>query len=304
MDLVYEIRQAFANLDDGKYLQIRVSEGMDVWVYRIKTRFGVSVDIEHDVVVSERFATARIYTHDENILGITHHFLVLENTEESLRNEFAAICAQFADPGERGAQRKQLLDDPAGWWSRWKKLLGNSVREKTTHALLGELLVYSRLLDAGRKVVWKGPQHHSHDLECDDVDYEVKSTIARYGTAITVSGQFQLEPVEGKSLNVAFCRFEEASSKGYSIDGIVGSLESQGADRTELESKLSGIGFEAGCSARRQGYVLHEGIRIYEVDDSFPKITSESFVGEKIPDGIIQLTYQVDLSSAHYTVLR
>ena len=303
MEFVHEIRRAFANLAVGHFLPIEFPCDLNVWVYRIDSGFGVAVDMADDQKISERFATARMYTREDSIAGKLHHFLALENTEEALRNEFAAICAQFADPGKNGDYRKQLCADPVGWWSKWKKLIGNSVREKTTHGVLGELLVYSLLLTFGKKSLWKGPERHSHDLECEDADYEVKSTVVRYGTTITISGQYQLESTAGKPLKIAFCRFEEVSGDGISIDGLIENLTEQGVAQDDINQKLCQLGYETGCSARRQQYVLHEGIRVYEVDDSFPRITSDSFVGKKIPERIIQLTYQLDLTSLPYRLL-
>lgn len=303
METVHEIRRAFANLTVGHFMFVKLSDDYDMWIYRKGDSFGVAVDIDDERIVFERFATAKMYTCDERIAGEAHHLLVLENNEESLRNEFAAICAQFADPGSHGEYRKKLCSEPSEWWSKWKKLLGNSVREKTTQGMLGELLVYRILIELGKKPLWTGPTKHSHDLETEKVDYEVKSTIARYGTAITISGQHQLHVVNGKSLKIAFCRFEEVSSGGHTIEEVVVRLKDLGEDGNELEKKLSSAGFEKGCSARMEHFVLHEGIRLYDVDQHFPRITPDTFVGGMIPERIIQLTYQVDLTSLSYGLL-
>lgn len=304
MNLVYEIQKGFANLRHGAFCEIPLSSSYSIWIYRQADAFGVAVDLDRKAKISERFATARMYTREEWIAGKPHHFLVLENTIEDLRNEFAALCAQFADPGDDGFLRLSLCADPAAWWKRWKKLLGNSVREKTTHAVLGELLVYQRLLANAAEPTWQGPNSKSHDISCPKFDVEVKSTLARYGATITVAGQYQLEPTEGKDLKIAFCRFEDVLTGGISIDIIVDHISSAGIDRHVINKLLAKIGFEDGCSAREERFVLHEDIRMYDVNGDFPKITSASFADGKMPEQITQLTYQVDLGSLPYDLLK
>ena len=297
MDLVFEIQRGFANIPIGKYKEIPLAGACSVWVYRTDNGYGVAVDMPNETKVSERFATARMYTTTVNVDGIRHFFLVLENTVELFRNEFAAVCAQFSEPGLNGLARAELCLSPSEWWARWKMLLGNSVREKTTHGVLGELLVYLTLLKSNSSVVWQGPTQKSHDIETEAADYEVKSTIARYGTSITISSQYQLEVQEGKSLNLLFCRFEQVETGGMSINMLASDITANGIDGYGFERKLAGLGFEEGCSARDELFILHDEIRAYIVDDVFPKITGKSFAGGMMPERIIQLTYQIDLTS-------
>jgi hypothetical protein len=298
MSIINDIRNGFANLDAGRFRKIKLDTEHSVWVYRVDEGFGVGVEISSGFKYSEKFATAKMYTRTENIGGVTYNFLVLENREESLRNEFAGICVQFCDPGAEGTYRKALLASPSEWWKRMTELLGNSVRNQTPHSVLGELIVYLKLLEKNAAgVSWQGPANKSHDIETEDVDYEVKSTIARYGAAITITGQHQLETSSKKVLKLLFCRFEEVSSGGDSINSLVSSLKEKSIDRDDLEKKLAKIGFEEGSSARLRQYLLHDEIRAYTVDENFPKITGASFVGGIMPEPIIQLTYQLDLSS-------
>ena len=44
-------------------------------------------------------------------------------------------------------------------------------------------------------------------------------------------------------------------------------------------------------------------IRLYNVDDSFPKIIDDSFKDDHLPNGIYSLTYVVDLSSLNYITI-
>ena len=303
MDPLYDIQFGFANLRKNpqqgvSYLPIlREQKNHGTWVYRKDDCYGVAVEMPDDRVITESFATARMETRTDLIGGVNHNLLFLENNVEPLRNEFATICADFCRLGQDGALRDELCKDPAGWWKRWKKLMGNSVQDKAPYSVLGELLVYLKLLeDDAVGLFWQGPDQKSHDIETSSIDYEVKSTIVRYETSITVSGQYQLEASQGKTLKLLFCRFEGVKSGGHSINTVVRELSRYDIDLGDLESKLSKTGFKKGCSDRARHFVLHDAIRAYAVDKSFPKITGKSFKEGKIPKGIIQVTYRLDLS--------
>lgn len=295
MSSIDEIRFGFSNIAQtgGIFvIQLESEEAGGSWVFRNGEAFGVAVRLENDVKVSERFATAILRTEWVEINSRQHNLLLLENSDESLSNEFAWICNDFVQM----SHRKELQKDPSLWWRQWKNLIGNSVREQTVHGLLGELLAYTHLVEAKAEgVSWGGPEKKSHDIESSATDYEVKSTTARYEQIISVAGQFQLEAKPGRPLKLLYCRFEKVSNGGMSIESAVNRLCELGIERNGLEKKLSKLGFEAGRSARKEQFMLHEGIKCYEVDDSFPKITPGSFSEGRMPDAVRHLTYQLDL---------
>lgn len=278
-------------------MEIKLDAKYSAWVYRIQEGFGVAVELPAELKFSEKFASAKIYTRTENIGGVSRNFLVLQNAEESLRNEFAWICEKFCLPGEGGIDRNELISSPSEWWRRMSDLLGNAVRNKTPLNVLGELVVYLRLLNSNAVgVSWQGgPANQSHDLETSSVDYEVKSSSSRK-TAITVTGQHQLEVQGNKVLKLLFCRFEKVDGGGYSINSVVAGLKQHPVDQHELEQKLAKLGLEEGCTAREVEYRMDDVILSYTVDGNFPKITATSFVGGKFPDQVMQLSYKLDLA--------
>jgi hypothetical protein len=226
--------------------------------------------------------------------------LLLTSTQENYRHEFATICAQFVDPGKDGADRQALQSDPLVWWTRWRDLLGNAVRVKSPYSVLGELITLEQLAISGRSPKWTGIDKATHDISTQDAGYEVKSTISRYETAVTISSQYQLE-CEGKELYLIFCRFEETMT-GRSMVDVVNSLVALGFDRVRLDKGLTNLGFELGCSDRARKYTLLE-MRRYTIDDSFPKITSKSFVEGKIPECVVSMTYKINLANLQYEKL-
>ena len=289
--LLIEIREGFANLTPGKRARLSALPSQyPAWVYATGSTWGVSIQTLQSVEISERFSGARLYS--ERIKDSTE--LRLECNRSEYRNEFAVVCAQFLEPGIGGEERARLLDRPADWWIRWRELLGNAIKQKKPYSVLGELLAFERLLDAGEEPQWLGPSGNSHDIEASSASYEVKSTVSRYSSTFHVAGQFQLRETPGKTLFIIHQRFEP-STTGESINTLVARLKAKGHDVAPFEVALSRLGYEIGSSDRQITYQLLES-RQYRVDANFPRITESSFVGGGVPRGIVSVEYDVDLA--------
>lgn len=185
-------------------------------------------------------------------------------------------------PGINGSDRKDLLDNPIGWWEKWKELLGNSIYEKKPYSIIAEMLVLNELYKTDKSAKWTGVLGATHDIETDGSSYEVKSTIKRYGATVTISSQYQLDST--KKLQLYFCRLEKSKS-GISINDLVNSLVLNGYDSEKLEKQLHKLGYEYGTNVREEKYKILEK-RKYNVDDKFPKITNLSFKNDKFPESV------------------
>jgi len=295
-DLLKEIQEGFANLDQsGRMLPVKaMPAAFPAWVFREGDRFGVAVECSKSLGISEGFAGARLRTVERVVAGQHRRFLRLESSIEWLRNEFGLICEHMISVESGIAVRQALLADPLVWWQRWRHLLGNALVDKHGYDVLAELLALETLVIKGATYEWSGPFGGVVDIKTPATDYEVKSTISRYGAVINISGQFQLAASSGKPLKLVHFRFEPVND-GLSIDLICDRLIALGVDAAMLEGALQRLGMEAGCSARKEEYNLLEA-RSYTVDDSFPRITPASFIGGVLPAGVVQFEYRVDLS--------
>lgn len=295
-DLLKEIQEGFANLDQsGRMLPIKaMPAAFPAWVFREGDRFGVAVECSELLEISEGFAGARLRTVERVVAGQHRFFLRLESSIEWLRNEFGLICEHMVSVKSGAAVRQALLADPLIWWQRWRHLLGNALVDKHGYDVLAELLALEALVIKGATFEWSGPFGGVVDIKTPATDYEVKSTISRYGAMVNISGQFQLAASSGKPLQLLHFRFEPVDD-GLSIDLVCDRLIALGVDAAMLEGALQGLGMEAGCSARKDAFNLLEA-RSYTVDDSFPRITPASFIGGVLPVGVVQFEYMVDLS--------
>jgi hypothetical protein len=295
MTLLEEIRQAFANLEPGQQAGLStLPQEHTGRVYRTSSALGVAVPVARGTAVSESFAGATLQSRLGTV-GEANDWLCFESTHARLRNEFAAVCAQFLHPGTDGSARRLLVGEPCEWWKRWRQLLGNSSALRPSYSVLGELLVLERLVSVGASPSWGGPDASSHDIRTASGSFEVKSTVMRYGSVVHIAGQYQLLRPAGEVLFLVHQRFE-AGPNGDSVDEAALRLKARGFDFGELEMSLTKAGLEMGCSARKERYALLDSQR-YIVDDSFPSITPASFVGGSLPKGVTSLSYEVDLDT-------
>lgn len=293
------IRYGFAFMDESHVERVRQTPIYSYWIFRWKDWFGVGVEVSKDQKFSERFATVRMFTETLflKLEGVERRFLLLTSSDESSRNEFAKVCESFIELGESNIQRDLLISNPEIWWRTWKSLMGNSIREKMPYDIIGELLTYRNLLRLGKSdVVWNGSRKSTHDLETEEIDYEVKSTIKRYESVINISGQHQLNVTPNKKLYLIFYRFERSLTNGISIDTLVDDLIDEGIERNNLERNLSALGYEDGQTSRSEKFNLLESEKVFSVDPDFPKISENSFIDNRIPLGVIKISYEVDLS--------
>lgn len=298
MGILEEIREYFASTQNGAREIKELPKEYSAIVIRNNEGYGVAIAFDDERDISEKFANSRLFSQCLAIGGVERKYLILSCMLDSLRYEFASVCAQFVEPGIDGVDRKNLLAEPLEWWKKWRELMGNTISNKEAYSVIAEMMVLNDLYVNDRTVEWTAVNSGSHDIEGCNGSYEVKSTVKRYGATITIAGQHQLHSL--KRLQLYFCRMEQSKS-GVSINDMKERLVEDGYDKDKLEQQLYQMGYERGASIREEKYKVLEK-RKYEVDEKFPKITKTSFKDDCIPDSVIQITYTIDLDGLDYTV--
>lgn len=298
MSIIDDIREGFASMKVNGAREIdELKDTYPAYIIRIPDGFGVAIPVAPDMEVAERFNSCRFHTSMIAIGGTPNNYLILSSAFEEYRYQFASFCAEFVSPGENGSNRTALLSDPYSWWKKWKELIGNTNREQKVYSVIAEMMVLEHKLKTDNTTEWAATNMGSHDVECNDESCEVKSTVKRYGAEIVISGQHQLNHV--KRLFLYFCRMEE-SLEGMSINEMKDKLVDSGYDEGKLELELQRQGFERGANIRNKKYKVLEK-RKYEVDDSFPRITQDTFKGDRYPKAITHIEYTIDLDGITYT---
>ena len=298
-EIISEIRSGFASLQNG--YRIIESAGSDnkAFVIRENDRYGVGLICDDELEVNEKFANCRLETKKVLLEGhIWENYLIFSCVFEEYRNEFAIIAGDFVEPGDNGSKREEILSCPLKWWEKWKNLIGNQIVNKEVYSVIGEMFVFEKIYKKNRNAKWTGGYFGTYDIETKDGGYEVKSTMKKYESTISVSSHYQL--AKKKPLELHFCRFEK-SEYGYSVNDLVKKLLELKYDSILLEDQLNKLGLEKGASLRNEKYNLLEW-RIYTVDENFPCITMDSFKNGELPQGITKIVYTVDLEGINYRI--
>ena len=290
-----DILSAFIN-NTGDGHTIQQKNGYDYLVFELQGEIGVMIKATRDCEpIDETFASIRIRTELQRFGGVLQKFVILSTTDREYLSKFSHVCDDFVEPGRNGEQRQVVSSKPLEWWKEWKDLIGNVSRVQDTYSILGEMIVVDYLASVGENPVWEGLSGSVRDINCQNIDAEVKSTLNRYAYMIEASGEFQFEP-DAKRTHLFFCRFEKSDS-GINIDEMAKILERDSVmTRDSIEEILTNANLPEGRSARKSRYRLIQ-MKEYVVNQDFPCITKNSFKGDTIPLGVSHIRYEIDLEN-------
>jgi hypothetical protein len=188
--------------------------------------------------------------------------------------------------------------------NRWRELLEKEPSKRpdlqVVTGLFGELWQLREVVRCNPDSLgcWVGPTGAKHDLFTERASLEVKTSLIRHGRFYTIHGHEQLEPLLNSELYLAAMKLEQAAGGGETISSLVDSMVSLGGDQHLLLTLLSKIGITPHViEACDDLCFLVAEDRIYRVDEEFPRITSGSFKGGSLPNGVLMLEYQIDLSA-------
>ena len=293
-NLIEEIRMQFASHIQGMRPLEKLPNKYGAYTFRNGVEYGVAIEADVKKEIYEEAAQITLKT----FRNLGKQYIALSSCDEAFRNEFAKFGASFVIPGINGDNRRTLISSPVDWWNGWIGMLGNRVGTKNSYDIIAEMMALKDLFGKDNSIQWTASRAGTHDIESPTNSYEVKSTIKKTETNVTISSRFQLDSV--KPLELWFYRME-ASEQGVSINDIKSDLVTVGYDENLLESQLSSKGFILGNSIRDQKYTILER-RKYIVDDKFPRIVESSFKNDVYPKNITKILYTIDLEGIDYTI--
>lgn len=245
-------------------------------------------------------ATLAIGTRVLSIGGIKTVFLDVTCLFEALAEVFdhfvAAVLEQQMTTGDDAAASVSNVLE------RWREFLvaaaGSPGREKLA-AVFGELLV---VLDVVRNSgpagigVWVGPFGGRHDVRGGVTAMEVKTTRAHTSHQVTIHGEDQLLPPEGGQLYVHFVRLEQVPGGRRTVSSLVDELLTAGVPTESLFDAIAAAGVPVAQLAATNDIAFDVRERVtLPVNDAMPKIIPSSFYEGRRPDGVVDLSYVVDL---------
>lgn len=167
--------------------------------------------------------------------------------------------------------------------------------------LVGELLLLNRLLDrnAAAWKCWRGPAGDRHDFVSGSHSLEVKVSLSKGRTKVTINGFDQLEKPSGGSLYLLHFELEAVGSGMLSVGALGKATLGKASEPEKLQELLSALGCDdVSDPAWNHTAFRHENERLYRVSGGFPRLVPSMLAAGSPPFGISNVSYTTDLSTA------
>ena len=177
----------------------------------------------------------------------------------------------------------------------------DDVPAHTIAGLIGELLYLNRLLEFSPSAwkCWRGPTGDRHDFASADTAVEVKCSLGKGRTVITVNGLEQLAPPVNGSLYLQHFELSAVGGGLLSVAALGRAAMNKADDAEEVRSRIAALECNDVDSPiwNRTTYRL-ENETFYEVVDGFPRLVPSMMPGAEKPAGVDGVTYKSDLGMA------
>ena len=234
--------------------------------------------------------------------GVLRSFLTIVCLKPHLNPLFSIIAAEIIEKLQGEAASPDLVAQQV--LDRWRELLERAPSDLPAREVLigafGELYMLRQLVQYEPRSVrfWDGADRARHDFLARSAALEVKTTTDRNRLYVTVRGHDQLEPPTNGKLYLALLRLERVRDGGDCLFDLVEAIAGMGGDRMQMLTQLAklDITHDVLIKLKEDRYVVRDE-PLYRVDEAFPKITSASFIGGRLPERISTVTYQIDLGA-------
>lgn len=236
------------------------------------------------------------------VAGRVTRFVDVMCADRSLDTVFAELASEAI---HRIASGSGAVEAVEGTIVDFRDLLrdaaGSEVPDHRIVGLIGELVVLRELAKRSPNAItaWTGPFDQRHDFRHGNRAIEVKTSSRADTTSIHVSSIEQLaEPAEG-TLLLVHLNVERAGNGELCVSALCAEIVRLGVARQGLMEALAAMGCsDPDSTAWNRIRFSLEKINGYRVDSGFPRVTSAQFPGRVLPDGIMSISYEVDLRAA------
>ena len=244
-----------------------------------------------DDVVGALLVKRRTFTFD----GAAALFLDIQCIRSDLFDLFDDLLIDILDAMAERAGSDTALEVI----DRWRSLLATKGRQALTQSaqrgLIAELHVL-RLLWAPPSLidvsVWRGPLGEPHDILAPTFAIEVKSVSSR-GRSVEIHGPMQLAP-PGRPLALVILELEEDEA-GETVAHVAADIVQRSQDRDLANARLALAGYSSGDAELYSTRFAVRGLRHVAVDVNTPRIVPDSFTAGVLPEGLLYLSYALDL---------
>ncbi|MGM7700527.1 PD-(D/E)XK motif protein [Pseudalkalibacillus sp. Hm43] len=195
------------------------------------------------------------------------------------------------------------------WRSFWGKVNEAILTEERIIGLFGELwflLVWLLPKNKNYLKYWSGPTGSRNDFELPNIGIEVKSTTSIKGHVHSINGLDQLLIPQNGNLYFYSLRCRKEGSSTNTLDSLINKVRDLISNDEELlelfEIRLAQAGYFEAHKEKYDSFrfrIIEE--RLYEVDDLFPKLSTDSFV--TFPEGIEKVSYVINLDTSRSPII-
>jgi len=211
------------------------------------------------------------------------------------------VVGALDDAVVAGADETKLLRVLTGRVGAWQEFMRKGTQVLSPEAeigLFGELTLLRAIIDEGVSSdlaieSWVGPLDGIQDFELGTGALEVKATLSAAGFPAKIGSLEQLDDSTRQPLFVAGVRLRQIDS-GQNLPTIVDAIrltiKSEAEAERLLAERLLAAGYIDAHADRYPRRFEQAGIRVVEVADGFPRLTSGN-----VPAGIKKAMYEIDL---------
>jgi hypothetical protein len=226
-------------------------------------------------------------------------FVDLSCVEPELFSQFDEVIIDVLE-NVRGSDHPGVvaIETVARWRRLFHSRLLRGLGAQAKIGLFAELSVLLALSDSVRPVPvdwWRGPLREPHDFELPGRCLEVKA-IGADSDAIRIHGFEQLDRHDARPLDLLLVKVTE-DPEGATIADVVDQLRTRVSSPADLKARLSSAGWQINSEVPdTDTYTVEELLRV-AVDASTPRLVPASLRDGTIPDGIVDMTYRLDVAT-------
>ena len=226
-------------------------------------------------------------------------FITIFSKETSLNEPFTYLISLIIKNIDYGLSPTLATKEAIEKFQKLFKSFGKLPPENQIVGLLGELFFVDQILKI-KNDYWKGwiKPEKTIDYTYSEIDVEIKSSSYSGEDKITINRLNQLQYIKNRSRYLYYSSFIINPEGELSVPDLVDNILSQIDDKDGFREKLSKTKYKFGDkSLWLEKRYSHLETIVFKVDENFPRINSDSFKDNKIPDGITNIKYDLALNT-------
>lgn len=232
----------------------------------------------------------------------THRFLdiwCLRGELESVFSEVAHEVLRRIHSGSRASTAvRQTLEDFRNLFVLQPR---GQPSEKQIRGLVGELLQLRSVLERSRFAwrLWRGPLGDRHDFRANELSMEVKTSARAVGAALTINGLEQLQAPSGGRLVLLHIALETVQGGTLNVESLAAETTELADQPEEVRALIAASGCDHPGDPEWNRFAFRQESRAcYRVEAGFPRIVASDFSNGAAPQGVLSVTYDIDLGNA------